>query len=64
MIDRYSRDEMAVIWSLENQFQAWLKVELAACEAWSSLGKIPEKDVEKHYEKASFDVDRIFLSLY
>lgn len=59
MIDRYSREEMADIWSLENQFQAWLEVELAACWAWSKLGKIPEKDVETLYEKASFDVDRI-----
>ena len=59
MINRYSRKEMAEIWSLENQFQAWLKVELAACWAWSKLGKIPEKDVETLYEKASFDVARI-----
>lgn len=59
MIDRYSRKEMADIWSLENQFQAWLEVELAACWAWSKLGKIPEEDVEKLYEKATFDVDRI-----
>jgi len=44
---------------LENQFQAWLEVELAACWAWSKLGKIPEEDVEKLYRKASFDVDRI-----
>lgn len=59
MIERYSRDEMASIWSEENQFQAWLDVELAACWAWSKLGKIPAADVEKLYEKATFDVDRI-----
>lgn len=59
MIERYSRKEMARIWSLENQFQAWLEVELAACNAWSKLGKIPKDDVEKLYENASFDVDRI-----
>lgn len=59
MIDRYSRKEMADIWSLENQFQAWLDVELAACRAWSRLGKIPEEDVEKLYKKASFDLNRI-----
>lgn len=59
MIERYSRKEMADIWSLENQFQAWLEVELAACNAWSKLGKIPKEDVKKLYEKASFDVDRI-----
>lgn len=59
MIERYSRKEMADIWSLENQFQAWLEVELAACWAWSKLGKIPAKDVDTLYEKASFDVARI-----
>jgi adenylosuccinate lyase len=59
MIERYSRKEMADIWSLENQFQSWLKVELAACNAWSKLGKIPKEDVEKLYEKATFDVERI-----
>ncbi|MDZ7659757.1 adenylosuccinate lyase [Fodinibius sp.] len=59
MIERYSRKEMADIWSLENQFQAWLEVELAACNAWSKLGKIPREDVEKLYQNASFDVDRI-----
>jgi adenylosuccinate lyase len=59
MIERYSRKEMADIWSLENQFQAWLEVELAACNAWSKLGKIPKEDVEKLYDNASFDVDRI-----
>ncbi len=59
MIERYSRKEMSDIWSEQNQFEAWLQVELAACKAWSRLGKIPAEDVEKLYEKASFDIDRI-----
>ena len=59
MIERYAREEMSAIWSEENQFQAWLDVELAACRAWSKLDKIPAEDVEKLYENASFDVDRI-----
>lgn len=59
MIERYSRKEMSDIWSLQNQFQAWLDVELAACWAWSQLGKIPAEDVEKLYEKASFEIKRI-----
>lgn len=50
---------MANIWSLENQFQAWLEVELAACRAWSKLGKIPKEDVDNLYKRASFDVERI-----
>lgn len=59
MIDRYTRPEMAKIWSLENQYQSWLEVEIAADEAWSKLGKIPSEDVDKIRENAKFDVDEI-----
>lgn len=59
MIERYAREEMSAIWSEENQFQAWLDVELAACWAWSRIGKIPAEDVEKLYKNAAFKVDRI-----
>ncbi|MCC5940961.1 MAG: adenylosuccinate lyase [Balneolaceae bacterium] len=59
MIERYSRKEMADIWTEENQFKAWLEVELAACWAWSQIGKIPAEDVEKLYQHASFNVERI-----
>ncbi len=59
MIERYSRKPMSDIWSEQNQFQAWLDVELAACKAWSRLGKIPEEDVKTLYEKATFDTERI-----
>lgn len=59
MIDRYARPEMNHIWSLENQYAAWLKVEIAIDEAWSKLGHIPEADVVKIKQNAKFDVDRI-----
>ncbi|MBQ0837358.1 adenylosuccinate lyase [Lactiplantibacillus pentosus] len=59
MIDRYTRPEMGKVWSLENQYQAWLEVEIAADEAWAELGKIPASDVAKIRENAKFDVDRI-----
>jgi len=59
MIDRYTRPEMAELWSEESQFQSWLDVELAACAAWSALGVIPKADVDLLYENATFDVDRI-----
>lgn len=59
MIERYSRKEMSEIWTEENQFKAWLDVELAACWAWSKLGMIPAEDVEKLYANASFDINRI-----
>ena len=59
MIEGYSRKEMTEVWSEQNHFQAWLDVELAACKAWSEIGKIPSEDVEKLYDNASFDIDRI-----
>ncbi|WP_353892957.1 adenylosuccinate lyase [Proteinivorax hydrogeniformans] len=59
MIERYSREKMAKIWSLENKFQKWLDVEIAACKAWTKLGVIPKEDVEKIEKNASFSVDRI-----
>lgn len=59
MIARYTRPEMAELWSEHQQFQSWLEVELAACAAWSDLGVIPKEDVDKLYAHASFDIDRI-----
>ena len=59
MIDRYTRPAMGKVWSLENQYQAWLEVEIAADEAWAELGKIPAADVAKIRDNAKFDVDRI-----
>ena len=38
VISRYSRPEMAEIWSEENKYKAWLEVEILADEAWAELG--------------------------
>lgn len=59
MIERYTRPEMGAIWTEENRFKAWLEVELLACEAWQKLGVIPEEDVKRLRERASFNIDRI-----
>jgi adenylosuccinate lyase len=59
MIDRYTRPEMGSIWTEENRFQAWLEVEILACEAWAELGEIPKEDVEKLRQHASFNIERI-----
>ena len=59
MISRYTRPEMADLWSEESKFQSWLDVELAACAAWSEIGAIPPEDVEVLYDEADFDVARI-----
>ncbi len=47
MIDRYTRPEMKRIWSDENKFGKWLEVEIAACEAWAELGRIPRSALNK-----------------
>ena len=47
MIDRYSRPAMKHVWSEENKYQLWLKVELAVCEAWTEEGVIPLEDMER-----------------
>lgn len=59
MIERYSRPEMAAIWTLDNKFRLWLEVEILACEAWAELGRIPAQAVAEIRAKASFSVDRI-----
>jgi adenylosuccinate lyase len=49
---------MKRIWSDENKFDQWLKVEIAVCEAWAELGEIPQEDIVK-IRKASYNLDRI-----
>jgi len=59
MIPRYTRKEMADIWSEENKFKKYLEVEIAALEGWSKIGVIPEDVVEKIKERAKIDIERI-----
>ncbi|ATH59704.1 MULTISPECIES: adenylosuccinate lyase [Staphylococcus] len=58
MIERYSREEMSNIWTDQNRYEAWLEVEILACEAWSKLGDIPAEDVKKIRQNAKVDVNR------
>jgi len=59
MIPRYSTDEMNVIWSEENKYALWAKIEIAVCQAWQEKNVIPQKDFLKIKEKASFSISRI-----
>jgi adenylosuccinate lyase len=58
MIPRYSRPEMARVWSEEHKYDTWLRVEIAACEAWAEQGAIPKDAVEK-IRRARYDIERI-----
>jgi len=59
MIPRYTRPEMAAIWSPESKFGIWLEIETLAAEAMEQKGLIPEGVSAAVRERAAFDVDRI-----
>jgi adenylosuccinate lyase len=42
MIPRYSRPEMAEIWSPASKFRIWFEIEAHACDAMAKLGAIPQ----------------------
>ena len=59
VIDRYTRPEMGRIWSEESKYQAWLRVELAVCEAYTRRGRIPADGMGRIRGKARVDIARI-----
>jgi adenylosuccinate lyase len=59
MIQRYTRPEMGAIWSDENKYRLWLKVEVAVCEAQAEFGRIPADVVEDIKTRANFSAGRI-----
>lgn len=59
MIARYTRPEMARLWSEEAKYERWLQVELLAMEAWAELGVVPREAVEAVRRRARVDVGRI-----
>ena len=62
MIPRYSRKEMASIWTPETRFRIWFEIEAHAADAMAELGMIPKAAAKKIWEKgkaAQFDIARI-----
>jgi adenylosuccinate lyase len=62
MIPRYSRPEMAAIWSPETRFRIWFEIEAHAATAMGELGIIPKAAAKKVWDKgkaATFDIARI-----
>ncbi|HTB16960.1 MAG TPA: adenylosuccinate lyase [Bryobacteraceae bacterium] len=59
MIERYTRPEMANIWSEENKYRQWLEVELAAAEALAQTNDVPPEAARLLRKHASFDLKRI-----
>jgi len=62
MIPRYSRPEMAAIWSPETRFRIWFEIEAHATDALAELGVVPKEAARVIWEKggpATFNIDRI-----
>jgi adenylosuccinate lyase len=59
MIPRYSRSEMAAIWTPESRFRIWLEIEMHACDAQAELGVIPMEAARAVRERGAFEVARI-----
>lgn len=59
MIDRYSLPEIAYIWSDENYYNNWLKIELAYLWARVMTGELSEEVYRDIESKAKVDVNRI-----
>src|SRR6201990_764951 len=62
MIPRYTRPEMAAIWSPETRFRIWFEIEAHAADAMAELGIIPKEAAKTIWTKgknATFDVARI-----
>ncbi len=61
-IPRYSRPQMAAIWSPETRFRIWFEIEAHAADAMAELGMIPREAVAEIWAKgkdAKFDIARI-----
>jgi adenylosuccinate lyase len=59
MIPRYTRPAIGDIWSDENKFRIWLRIEILACEAMHKLGIVPAADLQRIRQRAAFSVKRI-----
>ncbi len=61
MIPRYSRPEMAAIWSPETKFRIWYEIEAHASDAQAALGVIPKANAEAVWRArdVEFDTARI-----
>ena len=58
MIERYTPPAMRAVWSDQHKFELWLRIEILACEAWASLGRIPEAALPR-IRKGTFDATKI-----
>lgn len=59
MIPRYTRPEMATIWSQDNKFRIMLEIETLAAEKMAEMGQIPKSAPESLRQRGAFNIGRI-----
>ncbi|MGO9172668.1 MAG: adenylosuccinate lyase [Rhodomicrobium sp.] len=59
MIPRYSRPQMAAIWSDQSKYEIWLEIETLAAEAMEELGQVPAGTAKVLRERGGFNIARI-----
>ena len=59
MIARYTRPEIGRIWSDENKYRCWLRVEVAASQALARAGMVPQEAADAIRDRSNFTVNRI-----
>jgi len=63
VIERYTRAEIGRIWSDEAKYGAWLRVELAVCDAHARRGRVPPEAADRVKARARVDLPRIAAAL-
>lgn len=59
MIERYTRPEMAGIWSDVSRYDRWLEIEIVTCEARAAMGLMPTEAAARIRRNARFDIRKI-----
>ncbi len=59
MIPRYTREEIGAVWTQQRRMETWLKVELAATDAWAAEGAVPEEAAKACRDRAAFSVEAV-----
>jgi adenylosuccinate lyase len=59
VIERYTRPEMAAVWSERRKLDTWLQVELAVVDALAEQGVVPEEDAATIRDRATFTVEEV-----
>ncbi|MEX2588214.1 MAG: adenylosuccinate lyase [Actinomycetota bacterium] len=59
MIDRYTRPQMAAVFSEQTKLEHWLQIEILATQVRAERGEVPAEDLETIKQKAAFDIERV-----